>query len=244
MTDHKSFTESPVVFLSLGPGDSELLTVKAVKALKTADVVLVPATKGSGQTIRSRAAAIIAAWCDSSRIETFEVPMQHHRDAVFEVYDTVCQKIRNYWQTGKKVVVAVEGDLSIYASVHYVLERLQQQNIPVIQQPGISSFIAAAASAGLSLVSQQQQLLILPGNAQADKLEELLKSQHVVVVMKLSQCEQAIKDFLKSHPTVSCHYFEQVGTPDEYHTSEVSEISSRIFPYFSLCILSLSSTPF
>ncbi len=244
MTDYKNLTESPVVFISLGPGDSELLTVKAVRALKTADVVMVPATKGNGQTVSSRAAAIIGEWCDSSRIETFEVPMQRSREDVFEVYETVCQQIKNYWQTGKQVVVAVEGDISIYASVHYVLERLQQQDIPVIQQPGITSFIAAAASARLSLVSQQQQLVVLPGNAQADRLEELLESQHVVVVMKLSQCEQEVKEFLMSHPTVSCHYFEQVGTPYEYHTTEVETIRNRPFPYFSLCILSLSCTLF
>ena len=80
------------------------------------------------------------------------------------------------------------GWVNIYASIHYVMERLEEASIPVVQSAGIPSFITAAASAGLSLISQQQRLTILPGDADAEMLHQLLSSNHVVVVMKLSPC--------------------------------------------------------
>ena len=223
---------NPIIFLSLGPGDPDLLTVKAVKTLKAADVIMVPAT-GS----RSRAADIIREWCDKSRLTVYELPMLKDRQAVSAVYDRIYADCVSLYHKGRRVVVAVEGDVSIYASIHYVMDRLQAAGIPTEQSPGIPSFIAAAAEAGLSLVSQQQQLTILPGDADAKMLHQLLSSNHVVVVMKLSQCQEAVKDFLRRNPQTTCHYFENVGTPEAYHTTLSDEILSRHIPYFSLCII-------
>ena len=223
---------NPIIFLSLGPGDPDLLTVKAVKTLKAADVIMVPAT-GS----RSRAADIIREWCDKSRLTVYELPMLKDRQAVSAVYDRIYADCVSLYHKGRRVVVAVEGDVSIYASIHYVMDRLQAAGIPTEQSPGIPSFIAAAAEAGLSLVSQQQQLTILPGDADAEMLHQLLSSNHVVVVMKLSQCQEAVKEFLRRNPQTVCHYFENVDTPEAYHTTLHEEIISRHIPYFSLCII-------
>ena len=226
-----------VTFLSLGPGDPELLTLKAIRTLREADVVMIPATQGAEGQTKSRAAAIVGEWCETSRIETFCLPMQKQRGTALAVYDQVFQRIVELQGRGLRVVVAVEGDVSIYASIHYILDLLLEKHIPVLQCPGIPSFIAAAASAGLSLISQRQRLVVLPGDADSEGLSQLLKSQHVVVVMKASQCQQVLKDFLLQHPATRCHYFENVGTPEEFHTSVRDAILSRPMPYFSLCIL-------
>lgn len=228
---------TPITFLSLGPGDPELLTFKALKTLKDADVVMVPATRNREGTLKSRATDIISEWCDDNRLMVYELPMLKDRQAVSLVYDSIFADCVRLFEEGRRVVVAVEGDVSIYASIHYVMERLEKAGIPVEQSAGIPSFIAAAASAGLSLISQQQRLTILPGDADAEMLHQLLDSNHVVVVMKLSQCQEAVKDFLRQNPQTICHYFENVGTPEAYLTSLSDEILSRHIPYFSLCII-------
>ena len=222
----------PVSFLSLGPGDPELLTLKVVKALREADIVVVPST-----TDKSRAAEIIREWCDEDRMYRYELPMQKDRTAVRKVYDDICQQVVAWYNEEKYIAIVVEGDVSIYASIHYVLDELKRRDIPVTQQPGIPSFIAAAAMADLSLVSGQQRLVVLPGDADGNTLEQLLTSNHVVVIMKLSQCAEALKDFLRQHPAVTCHYFENVDTTEAFHTAQCDEILSRQLPYFSLCIL-------
>ena len=78
---------------------------------------------------------------------------------------------------------------------------------------------------------------MLPGDAEIAELSRLLTSGHVVVVMKLSQCQQELKDYLLQYPDTVCHYFENVGTAEAFHTSQCDEILSRQMPYFSLCIL-------
>ena len=224
--------KKPVSFLSLGPGDPELLTLKVVKTLREADIVVVPSTAG-----RSRAAEIIREWCDGDKMYRYELPMQKDRSAVRKIYDDICQQVVAWYNEERRIAIVVEGDVSIYASIHYVLDELKRMDIPVIQQPGIPSFIAAAAMADLSLVSGQQRLVVLPGDADGETLEQLLASNHVVVIMKLSQCAEALKDFLRQHPTITCHYFENVGTTEAFHTTQCDEVLSRQLPYFSLCIL-------
>ena len=228
---------TPITFLSLGPGDPELLTIKALKTLKDADVVIVPATRNREGTMKSRATEIISEWHLENRLMVYELPMLKDRQAVSLVYDRIFADCVRLYHEGSRIVVAVEGDVSIYASIHYVMERLEKAGIPVEQSAGIPSFIAAAASAGLSLISQQQRLTILPGDADAETLHQLLENNHVVVVMKLSQCQEAVKDFLRQNPQTTCHYFENVGTPEAYHTTLCDEILSRHIPYFSLCII-------
>ena len=226
-----------MTFPSLGPGDPELLTLKAVRMLREADIVVVPVTESSDGTTKSRAADIIGEWCATSKMQRYVLPMQRNREAVMQVYDHICREVAEWYHDGQRVVVVVEGDVSIYASIHYVLDQLLQKNIPVTQEPGIPSFIAAAASAGLSLISQKQRLVVLPGDADIEELRRLLTSGHVVVVMKLSQCQQVLKDYLLQYPDAVCHYFENVGTAEAFHTSSCDEILSRQMPYFSLCIL-------
>lgn len=228
------YTQMPLAsFVSLGPGDPEMLTVKAVRQLQQADIVIVPST---GK--QSRAADIASHWCSSGRIETFLLPMLKDRSAVMSVYDDMAQRIASLHRQGLRVVVAVEGDISIYASIHYVMERLQADGVPVEQVAGIPSFIAAASHAGLSLASGQQRLTVIPGDADEPTLLRLLDSNHVVVIMKLSQCRQVLKSLLQHNPDIECHYFENVGTPDVFYITQQSEILSRDMPYFSLCILS------
>ena len=227
----------PIAFLSLGPGDPELLTLKAVRMLREADAVVVPVTEDSEGTVKSRAADIISESYATVKMLCYALPMRRNREAVMKVYDHICSEITEWYHRGQRIVVVVEGDVSIYASVHYILDRLQQQNIPVTQEPGIPSFIAAAASAGLSLISQNERLVVLPGDADIEELRRLLTSRHVVVVMKLSQCQQVLKDYLVQYPATLCHYFENVGTPEAFHTTEKDVILKRQMPYFSLCIL-------
>lgn len=223
-----------VTFLSLGPGDPDLLTLKAVETLRRADVVFVPATSSG----RSRAADIAARWVSADRLRLFPLPMSHDRREAQTAYDRLSLSLSQAHAEGRNVVVAVEGDVSIYASIHYVLERLGASGIPVSQQPGIPSFIAAASMARLSLCSQRERLIVVPGDATADELRALLEAGCVVVVMKLSQCARAVKDLLAAAPEdVVCHYFENVGLPDAFHTADRPVIIARDIPYFALCIL-------
>lgn len=64
-----------------------------------------------------------------------------------------------------------------------------------------------------------------------------LSHHHVPVIMKLSQCADIVQDYMESHPQYSYHYFENISTAEEYHSSHQAELKRRVFPYFSLMII-------
>ena len=87
---------SSVTFLSLGPGDPELLTLQAVKALRSADVVLLPATRTTAGVQSSRAAEIVGELCPRERQRFYPLPMSADRQAVMAVYDEMYSDILHF----------------------------------------------------------------------------------------------------------------------------------------------------
>lgn len=227
----------PVHFVSLGPGDAELITLKSLHTLQQADVVYCPSTvMKTGKSI-SRAATLLHELGIRESIRLFSLPMSKDRTQAMTVYRKIFQEIQQEQQAGKRIAVAVEGDAGIYASIHYVLDFLEESGVPVEQLPGIPSFIAAGAAAKLHLISQEERLVIIPGNVTSDELDMYLKHRHIPVIMKLSQCADTVRNYMESHPEYSYHYFENVSTAGEYHSCQREELKERIFPYFSLMII-------
>lgn len=228
---------TPVTFVSLGPGDPELITWKALKSLQAADVVFCPATQLRERT-SSRAMDILQALdIDRAKIETFYVPMSKDRTKALESYRAVTGRIIDAHNTGKMIVVTAEGDAGFYSSIHYISDNLREVGIPVLRIAGVPAFIAAGALANLHVVKQEEKLLVVPGTADEDMLRLHFKTVQTIVIMKPSQCEEAIK-VMCTDPHLTFHYFENVGLPDkEYYTSDTEAILARTFPYFSLLVI-------
>ncbi len=230
----RNMQQHPITFVSLGIGDPELVTLKSYRALQQADIIYTPSTLRRDGNFTSRAGDIIRALLPDAPICHVDIPMSHDRSNIIPVYETIKENAATDQATGKRVAVAVEGDVSIYASVHYVARMLMQDGRQVDILPGIASFIGAAANQHLSLISGQERLLVIPGSFEGNELDD---SRQVVVVMKLSQCEETVKQYLKTHSGIECHYFENVGLPHAYHSADIDEILNRPFPYFSLLIM-------
>lgn len=226
-----------VRFVSLGPGDAELITLKALHALQQADIIFCPSTLLKTGKTMSRAATLLNELGIDKSIHLFYLPMSKDRTEAMKVYRQLFQEITQGQKAGKQVSVAVEGDASVYASIHYVLDFLKESGIPVEQIPGIPSFIASGAMAQLHLISQEERLVVIPGNISSQELDMYLKNKHVPVIMKLSQCAGTLRNYMALHPEYDYHYFENVSTPKEYHSCQVEELMKREFPYFSLMII-------
>ena len=227
----------PVLFVSLGSGDPELVTLKSLKALQRADLIFCPATLTKNGTRKSRSAELLKALPIASPLSFFTLPMSKDREAACHVYDEVFVQAKELYGQGKRVVIVVEGDTSIYASIHYVLDKLAEASVPVEQLPGIPSFIAASGAAALHLIQQEERLVVIPGNVTLSELEKYLSSNHVLAIMKLSQCASVVKEYLRLHPRHTCYYFENVGTPQALYLQSPQEIREREIPYFSLLII-------
>ena len=230
-------------FVSLGPGDPELITVKGLHALQQADVIFCPATGlkspvGEKDSFSSRAAEIVRALgIEKERISLFHVPMSRDREAARRAYDQLAVEVCRARRKRMEVVVVAEGDAGFYASIHYLFDKLRADRIEVEQIAGVPAFIAAGATAGLHIVKQTERLLVIPGTATASELINQVKEGQVVVIMKLSACQAAVRTCLATHPEFLYYYFEQVGTKDERRVTDPAQLMTMSFPYFSLLII-------
>jgi precorrin-2/cobalt-factor-2 C20-methyltransferase len=224
----------PVPFVSLGPGDPELVTLKALKALQGADLVFCPAA-GSG----SRAADILSVLAIApEKIRPFSVPMSTDRQAARQAYRQAAGAIADACRTGLKTAVAAEGDAGFYATTDYIAEDLASQDIPVTRIAGVPAFLACGALAGIPVVRGDEGLEVVPGTRSVDALRAKLAEGKTVVVMKASRCEEALKRAVETLPDTEFHYFENAGVASkEFYTSRKEDILARTFPYFSLLII-------
>lgn len=227
-----------VVFVSLGPGDPELITLKGLKELQRADLVFCPSTALSdGKTISRSMDILQQLGVEQSKIVAFDVPMNKDRALAIESYKKAAAAIAEHHRTGRQIAVAAEGDAGFYSSTHYISENLKTNHIATSRIAGVPAFIAAGALADIHVAKQEENLQVIPGVITFETLKTKLERGGTLVIMKASQCEAALKAALQT-PHTEFHYFENIGVADrEFYTSDKQEIRIRQFPYFSLLII-------
>lgn len=229
---------NPVIFVSLGPGEPDLITLKGLKALQNADCIFCPETRTISGQIFSRAAGILHALdIPDTTLSRFALPMSKNRGQAFAAYDKVYSEASLLHKENKKVCIVAEGDAGFYSSIHYIFEKLQADNIPVQHIAGIPAFIAAGACAGLHIASQEERLTVIPGIITAEEIEKYMEEKTTIVIMKLSQCIEEVHRCIHLHPEYNYHYVENIGMEKEKYLHDTELISALSFPYFSLLII-------
>ena len=145
-------TTHPIRFVSLGPGEPDLITLKGLKALQGADCIFCPATMTQDGKSSSRALSILNTLGFSDTVQCFRLPMDKDRTLALRSYEAVYESSKILRAEGQNVVIVAEGDAGLYSSIHYIYDKLQQDDIPVEQIAGIPAFIASGAMAGLHIV--------------------------------------------------------------------------------------------
>lgn len=229
----------PVTFVSLGPGDPELITLKALKTLQSVDYIFYPATTAKNGQESSRALDIISQYnLESSKLIPFLVPMSKNRNAAIDIYKSVAIEAKDRYLQNEKIAIVAEGDVGFYSSIHYIYDYLTSYNVQVDLIAGVPAFIACGALSGIHIVKQEEELNVIPGIISAEALADKINSGKVIVVMKVSQCEEAVKAVIHKFPDSIFSYFENVGViGKEFFTQKKQEILERKFPYFSIMII-------
>lgn len=228
----------PILFVSLGPGEPELITLKGLKALQAADCIFCPETHTESGPRFSRAADIMHTLeIADAVLVRFTLPMSKNREQAFAAYNKVYAEAIRLYKENKKVCIVAEGDAGLYSSIHYIFDKLLADGIPVKHIAGIPAFIAAGACAGLHIASQEERLTIIPGIISTEEIAEYMKAKTTIVIMKLSQCTEEIRHCIRLHPEYDYRYFENVGTEKEIYLHDKEQISTLKFPYFSLLII-------
>lgn len=229
----------PIYFVSLGPGEPELITLQALRLLESADVIYTPIALAPNGKRSSKAKEImLSLGIRSEQIFTYDLPMSKDRSGAESAYQDVANRIiAEYHESPNKIVAVVaEGDSGFYSSSAYISDHLIEAGIAIQQLAGVPAFIASNALIGGQLVQLEEQLHVIPGKATAEEWQRAWQSGHTIVVMKGSLCQDEILRAIEQHPERSWHYLEFVGQDKEYYSQDLKEISARHFPYFSIII--------
>ncbi len=230
---------TPITFVSLGPGDPELITLKGLKMLQSADIILTPSTSIKGKEAVSRSEDIILSLgIDKEKVFRFHVPMSRNRQATLEAYRDVAEKALEHAANGLQVAITAEGDAGFYSSAQYIEEAIWALGGEASRIAGVPAFIDCARLAQTHIVSQDSSFEVI---ARIDSAEELLcamSQNKSIVLMKISQWEDVIKSVIRNSTGHIFYYIESCGVEGkEFYSCDNEVILNRKFPYFAILII-------
>lgn len=166
--------------IGVGPGDPELLTLKALRLIKEADVIAVPG-KIPEESIAYQIAAGAYADLTEKELLAVEMPMIRDKAALACAHEKAAEQIRKLLVQGKNVMFLTLGDPTVYSTYLYLHRRIAQAGYETEIVNGIPSFCAAAAKLNCGLVENQEPLHVIPTS---DAMEDALQLSGTKVFMK------------------------------------------------------------
>ncbi|MEL6478352.1 MAG: precorrin-2 C(20)-methyltransferase [Pseudomonadota bacterium] len=224
--------------IGLGPGDPELMTLKAVRLIAACPVIAYPAPDHGESFARRIADGVIP---DSAEEIPMIVPMRVERFPAQEVYAEAAAQIAAHLTAGRDVAVLCEGDPFFYGSFMYLFARLAD-DFAVEIVPGVSSLGACAAAAARPLVARNDVLTILPGPLSDAQLQPRIEADESVAIMKVGRHLPRLRALLaKMGLTEKAVYIERASLP-EGRALPLSEAPEQA-PYFSMILIYRGDDP-
>ena len=218
--------------LGIGPGDPELITLKALRRLQAAPVLAYPAPEDG----ESLARAIAAPHMPGGQTEiAIRMPLSVDRFPAEAVYDQAVEELAAHLNAGRDVAVLCEGDGFFYGSFMYLYARLADR-FPVEVVPGVSSLTACAARAGLALAAQRDVLTVLPAPLPEDKLAAALAGTEAVALIKVGRHLGKLRRVLGDAGLLETAVLVERATMAAERIRPLAEISDDAAPYFSMIL--------
>jgi len=224
--------------VGLGPGDPELMTLKAHRLISDATAIAYPAPMGGDSFARSIAADVISQNAQEIRID---IPMDVARYPAQEAYDNAAQEISNVLKTGQDVVVLCEGDPLFYGSFMYLFARLSGRfEVEVI--PGVTSVTAVAAALQRPLSARNEVLTIIPGTLDEKDLADRVAAADALAIMKVGRHLPKIRRVLETQGLWEHAGYVERATLANQRIAPLSEAPDKA-PYFSMILVTKGADP-
>lgn len=224
--------------VGVGPGDPELMTLKAARILALVDWIFCPAESTQGASFAARIVSPLGLAAEKFR--PVSLCMSRQRGAAQEAYRGAAETIVIQLRQGRSAAWITEGDPLFYSTFPYIAEEVRrlcpQARIDIV--PGVSSVQAAAARAGIPLARREEALAVLPAAYGLERLPLLLDSCATVALLKFHSALDSLLDRLADVPqSMQTFYLEKVGTEEELLTTDLHSLRGQKLPYFSLVLL-------
>lgn len=227
--------------VGVGPGDPELLTVKAARLIAEADVIAYYSARHG----RSIARSIVVGLLREHHVhEPLVYPVTTegtddpagYEGVIRQFYDDSAERLAVHLAAGRDVVVLCAGDPMFYGSYMYLHERLAHR-FPAQVVPGVTSVSAASAVLGRPLVERDEVLTILPGTLPAEELARRLADTDAAAVLKLGRTFDNVRAALADAGRLPETWYVERATAERGRHAPLAEVTADEVPYFSLALL-------
>jgi len=228
--------------VGLGPGDPELVTVKAARLIGAADVVAYHSARHG----RSIARSIAAPYLRGDQIEeqlVYPVTTETtdhpggYQAAIEEFYEQAADRLMAHLAQGRDVVLLAEGDPLFYSSYMHMHKRISSRFRTEVV-PGITSVSAASAALAMPLVEGDDVLTVLPGTLGREELAQRLSGTGAVAIMKISRSYASVREALKESGRLpQAYYVERASGGADQLIEPAGDVDPAAVPYMSIIVV-------
>ncbi len=234
-------TPGRLLGLGVGPGDPELITLKALRLLQAAPVVAFLAARGKAGNAMASIEGYLRPAQERLRLVypvTVEKPPPPfcYETALRGFYDAAAEALALHLQAGRDVAVICEGDPFFYGSFMYLHDRLAER-FPTEVVPGVCSVLAAATAAGAPLVYRNQSLTVLSGVLPAAELRRRIAAAEAVAVMKLGGNFEKVRGVLRGLGLAGRALYVERATMAGQRLAGLEEVEAASVPYFAVVLV-------
>jgi precorrin-2/cobalt-factor-2 C20-methyltransferase len=220
--------------VGIGPGDPELITLKALKCLKRVPVIAYPAPQEGDSLARAIVASHLVGGQDEIVIR---MPMVAARFPAQEVYDKAAVEIGAELEANRDVAVLCEGDPFFYGSFMYLFARMAER-YPVEVIPGVSSLTACAAVLGAPLVARNDVLTVVPATLKPEALKRrLAEGGEAAAIVKVGRNLAKVRSVLADLGLADDARYVEHATMASQRTLPLTAVADGAAPYFSMILV-------
>ncbi|MEV0291967.1 precorrin-2 C(20)-methyltransferase [Nocardia sp. NPDC050710] len=239
MTDN--VTPGKLWGVGLGPGDPELVTVKAARVIGAADVIAFHSARHGHSISRGIAAPYMRAGQLEEHLvypvttETTDHP-GGYQGAIDEFYEQAAERLATHLTAGRSVALLAAGDPLFYSSYMHMHRRLADRfDAEII--PGITSVSAASAALGTPLVEGEQVLTVLPGTMSTAELTRRLRDTEAAAIMKLGRTYPGVRQALSDAGRLDDAYYVERASSTRQRVMRAADVEDADVPYFSITLV-------
>ena len=220
--------------IGVGPGDPELMTLKAKRLIEECDIVAVPVKKEGEESVALNIARG-AASVPEKKVRRILFTMNKDKAKREECRQAAAEAIMEYLDAGQSVAMPVLGDVGIYSTYSYVHKKLIQAGYEVQMISGIPSFCAGASKANISIVEGNEGFGVIPSLKGIDQVKKAMGVFDNLVIMKVGSHVKEVYDILKAEGKEdNAIIISNVGMEGEYVGPLLPD---REYGYFTTMII-------
>ena len=224
--------------VGVGPGDPELITLKAVKVLNQVEVIFAAASSKNEYSLALENAK--SHMQNGAEVWRLDFPMTRDPNILCSAWDENTKQVLKFLKQGKDVAFITIGDPLTYSTFGYIMQTISQMapEVPIEVVPGITSYQAATAAAREIVAEREQTFCVISGSEGGERLKEVIRQSDCVVMLKVYHHLDRILDTLKDlgieHGVT---LVSRCGMKGEFICKNPEELRGKKVPYLSLLIV-------